>query len=502
MRTGLLVLLVACGAPPPAPVTTVAPHKFEVPISDPAEYGIDRVSREAGQAIFARSGIGDPYRTGLPYPIFLALVRGYPQRFGGDVPALADKFGFVARAANPAAHDLDEKEGLPVGMHLTTDPLTRVPFVVTNCTLCHAERIAGTLVVGLANKRVRVHAYDAAFVRVAREVSVEKLRRLADAAAAERHVTWPEEYRDALIGGTVAALRERADERAELIERVADGPPGRVATIESFVPVLAKLSGKSVTYAPAVGWAKIPDVIGFAQRTTLSWDGSGEGPMDLLAVEADIAAGVRVEWLERHPFQGASLGAYLRQVEPRPAFPGPIDRGLAERGHAIFVDACSACHGKYDQRGRSIDYSEQIVALEDVGTDPARAQAATESFERAANDPVLTRGYTRFRRTGGYVPPVLTNVWARAPYGHAGQWPSLAVIATLPEHRPTKYVVQYAAPYDLAAVGVAMREPGGALAAGEFLHDATRVGFSVAGHPFLADLGDNAAAVIEYLKTL
>jgi hypothetical protein len=39
--------------------------------------------------------------------------------------------------------------------------------------------------------------------------------------------------------------------------------------------------------------------------------------------------------------------------------------------------------------------------------------------------------------------------------------------------------------------------------AGAYLHDASRPGFSVAGHPFLADLGaDAAAAVIEYLKTL
>src|SRR5205814_981692 len=150
-----------------------------------------------------------------------------------------------------------------------------------------------------------------------------------------------------------------------------------------------------------------------------------EGPMDLLAVEADIAAGVRVEWLEKHPFQGASLGAYLRQPAPRPAFPAKIDRELAERGHKLFVDNCATCHGTYDAHGRVLDYKEQVVALTDLGTDPARAMAATAGFEHAANDPVLTRGYTRFRRSFGYVPPVLTNVWARAPYGHAGQWSSL-----------------------------------------------------------------------------
>ncbi|MEO7731341.1 MAG: hypothetical protein ABIY55_10235, partial [Kofleriaceae bacterium] len=265
-------------------------------------------------------------------------------------------------------------------------------------------------------------------------------------------------------------------------------------------PALAQLSGQAIALAPAPGWAKVPDVIGFAQRTTLSWDGSGEGPMDLLAVEADVALGARVAWLERHPFQGASLGAYLRQPAARPKFPGSIDRARAERGRGRFVEHCAPCHGRYAGDGRVVDYREAVIALEDLGTDPARAMAATESFERAANDPRLTRGYTRFRRTGGYVPPVLTNVWARAPYGHAGQWASLAVLATRPDQRPAKLVIDLDAPYDLDAVGVATRPAGSA--GGSYTLDATRPGFAMTGHPFLAELGDDAALVIEYLKTL
>jgi hypothetical protein len=89
-------------------------------------------------------------------------------------------------------------------------------------------------------------------------------------------------------------------------------------------------------------------------------------------------------------------------------------------------------------------------------------------------------------------------VWARAPYGHAGQWPSLAVMATQPDKRAARYVVELDAPYDLDAIGVATRPPGGALAAGEYLEE----GISVLGHPFLAALGDETAAVVEYLKTL
>ena len=496
MTRALLIALAACSAPA-APATTAPPAATRFTptplMSDPAEYDIARISREAGKAIFARTGIGDPYRTGVPYPIFLALQRAFPKALGASTDELANKFGFVARAADPASADLDVREGLPLGMHLTIDPITNVPFVVTNCALCHAEHLrwpgGEATVIGLANKRVRVHAYDAAFAQITREpgFSAQKLGRLASEAAAAHHLEWPDAYKDAMVGANDSIVATRPG-----------GPP---ATIESFALVLAQLTGKPIDHAPVVGWAKVPDVIGFAQRTTLSWDGSGQGPMDLLAVEADVAAGVRVEWMQHHPFQGASLGAYLRQPEPRPAFPGRIDRALAERGHALFDQHCAQCHGHYGS-GRPLDYDEQVVALDELGTDPARAQAATASFERAANDPALTLGYTKFVRSDGYVPPVLANVWARAPFGHAGQWPSLAVLATPPERRAKQIVIELDAPYDLDAVGVATRAPGAAPGDGEYLQDAAQPGLSNAGHPFLADLGDSAAAVIEYLKTL
>ena len=273
--------------------------------------------------------------------------------------------------------------------------------------------------------------------------------------------------------------------------------------IESFAFALGELAyaNRPISFAPDVGWAKVPDVIGYAQRTTLSWDGSQEGPIDLLVVEADIAAGVRIAWLEKHPFQGASLGAYLRQPDERPRFPGAIDRAKAERGKQLFDQVCADCHGHYTRIagwGRVVDFDERPIPITDLGTDPARMLAATEDFERAANDPAITRGYTRFRRGTGYVPPVLTNVWARAPYGHAGQWPSLAVIAMPPAQRPTRFHVDLDGLYDLENVGVAMRET-----PRSFQHDASRRGFAVGGHPFLADMGAvDAAAVIEYLKTL
>jgi mono/diheme cytochrome c family protein len=498
------VAVAACGAPGAVPLAhessaePAAEAPVAVPMSEPAEYEIATASRAAGEAIFTRTGVGDPYRTGMPYPMWLALMRAYPDKFGGNPQALADKFGFIARAPKPDSPDLDEREGLPLGMHLTIDPVTGVAFVMTNCALCHAERVrwrgGEALVIGLGNKRVQVHAYDAAFADAARDpgFTADRLEDLADAAAAERGTPWPSDYRGSIVSATVDALRLRAQQRGEFLARTHDGPPGRVATIETFALAIGQMLGHPIETARDIGWAKVPDVIGFAHRATLSWDAVGTGPMDLLAVEADFAAGVRPEWFLRHPLQGASLGDYLRHPSARPKFPGAIDAARAARGRTIFGDECAPCHGHYGPDGNSLDYKEQVVPLHDLETDPARANAVTKSFADGANS--LAGGLTHTRATGGYVPPVLTNVWARAPYGHAGQWTSLSVLATPPEQRPTRFGIDPGGLYDLDKVGIA---------SGNYMIDATKPGFGVEGHPFLSQLGPaDAALVIEYLKTL
>jgi hypothetical protein len=483
-------------------------------MSDPAEYAIAHPSEAAGEAIFARTGIGDPYRTGIPYPVFLALLAAYPDELGATPAALAARFGLIARTPNDRSGDADERAGLPLGMHLTTDPNTRVPFVVTNCALCHAEVVrwpgGSALVLGLGSKRVRAHAYDDALARITQRADFNRAHlapRAADAARAH-HVAWPPENRDAIVELTLRALRDRAAARAAYHARTRDALPGRVAPIEAFAAALGPLVGHSIATAPAVGWSRIPDVIGFAHKRTLSWDGGSEGSPDALVVDADIAIGARIEWLWKHPWQGPSLSAFLRHLPRQLHFPGAVDAPLARRGRGVFEQSCAKCHGTYYDDGRAQTYVEKIVPLMQVETDPARAAAVTDAFVAAANDPKLDGGLglIRTRRTDGYVPPVLTNVWARAPYGHAGQWTSLAVIALAPEARPVRVVVHAGAPLDLERVGVAVSAsdtPTLSLGADDYVLDARAPGFSVSGHPFLAELApDDARAVLEYLKTL
>src|ERR1700760_4633137 len=100
--------MAACGSSVPPPPSIAQPESIDpdpvrwsspsAPMSEPREYEIAAPSREAGEAIFTRTGIGDPYRTGVPYPMWLPLMRAYPGGLGATPRELAAKFGLVARA--------------------------------------------------------------------------------------------------------------------------------------------------------------------------------------------------------------------------------------------------------------------------------------------------------------------------------------------------------------------------------------------------------------------
>jgi hypothetical protein len=470
-----------------------------LPMSSPAEYDDRPISAAAGEEYFMHTGGGDPYAAGLAYPVFRALMDAFPEELGADWPALAARFGL----------DLDpDPRQPPIGLHLTTDPNTGVPWVVGNCRFCHSARLrlpGGDVVVpGLGSRRVRPHAYAEAFLRIGADprLSPALLAPFAARRAAEAGIPWSPALASAITEASVAGLRALAARRGAAGARLAVAAPGRVATIESFAIVLGEALGRAIHLPDAIGWTKIPDVRGFPFRDTFSYDASGYGSPQALVLEADFVAGTRPEWYLAHPHLATSMYLFLRSFRRKLPYPRPVDRALAGRGHAIFEDNCAGCHGHYLEDGGEmrVSYRERVIPLEDVGTDPARAEAVTQDYVDAANAYPLTRGLARVRHTGGYVPPVLLDVWARGCYGHAGQWPSLAVLARPPSERPRSFIVDPDAPYDLDEVGEHHTpDDGRKLRAGEY-----RVtGISVLGHPFLAELPpEKRTAVIEYLKTL
>lgn len=495
----MLLLLVASAALVAGCVPTM---------SRPAEYAERPISAEAGADYFLRTGGGDPYATGMAYPLFLALMEAYPEELGRDWNELADKFGFLP---DPAAKG--DPKAPPIGFHLTTDPNTGVPWVVANCQVCHAERLrlpAGDVIVpGLGNKRVRTHAYQNALARIAAHPGLEagRLAPIATRRAREWRVPW--NHGDAIVKATLEAWKPRMQAAKPWITRFDPALPGRMATIESFALVLGAHAKRPIPMPDAIGWAKVPDVRSFPFRDTFSYDGSGYGSPQALVLEADFAFGARPEWYREHVHIATSMYLYLKGFTRKLPFPERMDATLAQRGKSAFEASCAHCHGYYVDHGseKRVSYRESVIPHDVIGTDRARADAVTPGFVEASNAYELVRGHTRVKNTGGYVPPVLLDVWARGLFGHAGQWPSLDALATQPAARPRRYVVDTEGLYDLERVGVRYEAvPDGAprpLRKGEYLYDGTKPGLGVEGHPFLSDLPpDDRRAILEYLKTI
>jgi hypothetical protein len=489
-------------------------------LSEPEEYRDQPVSVEAGERYFHETGMGDPYAAGIPYPIFLAMMDRFPDELGKDFRAFNQKFGTLE---NPKT--TGEAAAVPVGFHRTVDPLTRVEFLVLNCQICHAARIVlpdGPRVVpGLGNKGLRIHAYDRALTRIENhpDFTPEKLLGPSVRAAQKLGLRWPVDIRRAVLREATRKMKERAAGRTREVEQLGDGLPGRVATIEGFMLALNQQHGTSLALPKVTGWARVPDVIGWRHRDTISYDAISVGDPVTLVAEADFAFGVRHAWFETHRHIPTSMHLYLRQFQRALEYPRAIDSALAARGHALFEKRCGECHGSYGAPGAApqrVSYHEKIVHRSIIKTDAARLDAVTPEFIEVVNGLSQTRGLVRSRKTDGYVPPVLIDVWARAPYGHNGQWPDLQVLAQRPEERPRTFLVELERPYDLERVGVpssVLTDKDGTLvradqrppapAPGSYVYDGRKSGFDVRGHPFLSDLErGEQRAIIEYLKTL
>lgn len=180
----------------------------------------------------------------------------------------------------------------------------------------------------------------------------------------------------------------------------------------------------------------------------------------------DIEYGRR--WIEQHD-QDVQL--WLEALTA-PAYPGPVDKTLAETGAVLFhtrdlwADAklnpvprpqggngsCAGCHGVYSPRyvhdERFLDRPElegiaaRVVPIDVIGTDPARFESLDEGLKQNlqwtwwAYGTLQTPGACfGASEPGGYLAPPLYGVWATAPYFHNGSVPNVWEVLAPPERK-------------------------------------------------------------------
>jgi hypothetical protein len=194
-----------------------------------------------------------------------------------------------------------------------------------------------------------------------------------------------------------------------------------------------------------------------------------------------------------------------------PRFPGEIDRTLASSGREIYTRACAGCHGAYD----SSPDEPRLLAFPnwagDVGTDQSRAAAFDSGLAAAVAKTIHGRRYLDVAATGVTAAPLLSGVWATAPYFVNGSVPTLRHLLE-PDSRPAKFMTG-GHRLDLGRVGIAgTMQPDGTWSypndykpfSTPVLIDTAQPGFSNRGHDVEVRslTAGERGALLEYLKLL
>ncbi len=118
---------------------------------------------------------------------------------------------------------------------------------------------------------------------------------------------------------------------------------------------------------------------------------------------------------------------YLRELRP-PHFPGKINKSLTAAGRGIYVRQCARCHGTYDRslvQPRLLKFPNWAG---DVGTDRSRVRAFSPRLSEAVSKTRHGRKVIDAAHTGKTAAPLLTGLWATAPYFTNGSVPTVRQI--------------------------------------------------------------------------
>jgi hypothetical protein len=395
----------------------------------------------------------------------------------GVLPELVIRNLWVAWGAPPPPTDADfwaelrrryglieapfDNAGLPLGMR------REGAGVAFDCMLCHGGRIAGITLLGAPNSGIDLESlYDDLLI----------MRDLAPMLG----IPAPPVPYD-LDGLTQAA---GAQDAFGLGFRFA----GPIA------------GGVNTRYGPqrAPAWWQLQ----YKERIYADGSGAASGHRSFMATL--VAFGITPDQLVAREQDFVDIAHYVRSMQAPCWSFTTLDEEKRARGRQVFSATCARCHGVYE--GAEAQYPNLVVPLEEVGTDPVRAQRFGSDEALVLNgswfgDPPLSS-------TGGYLAPPLVGIWARAPYFHNGSVPDLIGVLD-PSKRPARWrrLGSELEHYDVERVGLRYDEvstPGDPdTREGRLVYDTTREGMGNGGHPFGAPLSEaDRSDLLEYLRGL
>ena len=525
--------LARSGESPPADLASVA-----IPAFTFGEFGgVSRATLETSAL---------PYKVTATALVMREEKNGNSRLTRADLPSVYRQFGFLfpERVANwPAAVEMPRFER-PIGTigHVVVGPtpLVRVDAANLGCATCHSAplygadgRVTRDAWIGAPNTSINLEAYTQAVYQGLKLAMVDRgsfRRRLVqlfpETGQRERFT-----LRFFLLPRVAKRLREFAA-AGDAPLPFSNGSPGVTNGVAALKHMLDVPPGAR-SGPPDVGFTSIPDLSNRALRSSLLYDGvyAPLGANRFTPLDWSTATGAHVDSLARIVafFTVSTMGVtpevgeraipgirpvveWLVTTYRSPPFPAAVDAARMRAGEALFTSRCAQCHGTYGEGAprRLLSFPNRFVAQNAIGTDSSRWLM----IDSVLLSRVRTNAYSRHmasERTGGYVAPILSGLWATAPYLHNGSVPTLWQLMN-PELRPARFLVGGHA-LDFGDVGIAgASAPDGVYRYAESyrpwstpeLYDTRMPGRSNAGHERqFAGLGDaEKRALIEYLKTL
>lgn len=306
-----------------------------------------------------------------------------------------------------------------------------------------------------------------------------------------------------------------------------NGGPGNTNGIAAFKRA-AKLHKEKYTFKDnEAGYVSIPDINFRAFRSSLLVDGQYSIKGNVRFTEMTVENSYQPEHIKDLAkltayFTFAAMGTVLRNIEPifsnveeifrdfladslPPRFPGPVNLELATVGQAIYNRSCAQCHGTFAgelKDLRMVSFPNKLVPYTEIGSDNYRWNALRDGVIDFANRQKDIIAYVEpVSLNTGYVAPILSGLWATAPYMHNGSVPDLWSFLN-PHLRPSKFVVGGHA-LDFEKMGVSY-PPGLVPKSIPGTYDTTKPGKSNRGHEaqFSGLNVDDKKALLEYLKLL
>jgi len=455
--------------------------------------------------------IGTEPAGGLPYWIWKAL----PVLFKDELGAKGfKKFGLIYETVDA------KKRDLPVGV--ATRRYRGLDMVWINCAFCHAGTYRTSaneprhLLLGMPASRLDMHGLIRFLLEAAVDERFTPAYLLPAIEQAGGKLGWFDRlyYEMAVIPAVRDGLLLRRSRFLPILQVQPPGGPGRVDSFNILKTVGLGIRKADMPANEWVGTNDFPSV--FLQRWRLKpergatpmsahWDGNNSS-LEERNLSAATGAGATPEHIDHEAIRRATE-LLLDLAPPESPYLNGIDAAAAQRGQAIYMNECQACHGWMDGRrfrfdGERLGYVD--VPVSDIGTDRGRFDAFSETV--VAKQHELFKGtefeFRHFQKTKGYSNLPLDGLWARAPYLHNGSVPNLWSLLKPPAERPVAF-----------QRGSDILDPlnGGFEAApcdpendshGVFCYDTRKPGNSNAGHDFgTAHSIEERRDLLEYLKT-